>query len=50
MIRANWKRQFCRLTVLTGLSALLVAAPGRTVRADDDEGANQRLIGAWLFR
>jgi hypothetical protein len=26
---------------------MLVAASGQTVRADDDEGANQRLVGAW---
>lgn len=50
MTRANRKRQFYRLAVLTGLSALLVAASGRTVRADDDEGSNQRLVGAWAVQ
>lgn len=50
MTSANRKRQFYRLAVLTGLSAMLVAASGRTVRADDDEGSNQRLVGAWAVQ
>ena len=50
MTHANRKRQFYRLAVLTGLSAMLVTASGKPVRADDDEGSKRRLIGVWVVR
>lgn len=51
MTCANRMRQFSRLTVLTGLSAMLVAASGRTVGAgSNDDGADQRLVGAWAVQ
>lgn len=48
MACANRKRQFSRLAVLTALSAVLAAASGRTVVAgSNDDGVDQRLVGAW---
>jgi hypothetical protein len=50
MTSATWKRQFYRLAVLTSVSAMMVGASGRTLRADDDEESDRRIVGAWAVR
>jgi hypothetical protein len=50
MTSATWKRQFYRLAVLTSVSAMMVGVSGRTLRADDDEESDRRIVGAWAVR